>query len=57
MESQVLTADSSQLPGQQVTERPARALPGLGMLVLGLVVLIAGIVLLVLAGELAAVCG
>jgi regulator of protease activity HflC (stomatin/prohibitin superfamily) len=51
MESQVLTADSSQLPRQQVTERPARALPGLGMLVLSLIVLIAGVVLIVLAGH------
>ena len=39
------------LPGRQVTERVARFLPGLRMLVLGIVLVLAGVALLVLAGH------
>ncbi len=52
MASQVLAAGSNQSPGPPVTERAARLLPGLRMLVLGLVALLAGVALLVLAGHL-----
>ena len=52
MASQVLAADGSRSPGPPVTERAARFLPGLRMLVLDLVALIVGVVLLVLAGRL-----
>ncbi len=38
-------------PGQPVTERAARSLPGLGMLVLGIVLLLVGVALVVLAGH------
>ncbi len=51
MTSQVLAADSNQSPGPPVTERAARFLPGLPMVVLGLVALIAGVALLVLTGH------
>ena len=48
MESQVLAAQGS----QQVTERTARFLPGLRMLVLGIALLLGGVALAVLAGHL-----
>ena len=48
MASQVLAADNS----QPVTERTARFLPGLRMLVLGIALLAGGVVLAVLAGHL-----
>jgi SPFH domain / Band 7 family len=62
MASQVLGAASNQQsngqpspgqpsPGQPVTERAARFWPGLRMLVLGIVVLLAGVALAVLAGH------
>jgi regulator of protease activity HflC (stomatin/prohibitin superfamily) len=38
-------------PAQPVTERAARSFPGLGMLVLGIVALLAGVALVVLAGR------
>ena len=46
MASQVLAADSNSSPGRPMTERVARFLSGLRMLVLGLVVLVAGVALL-----------
>jgi regulator of protease activity HflC (stomatin/prohibitin superfamily) len=46
MASQVLATDSNPVPGPPMTERPARFLSGLRMLVLGLVVLAAGVALL-----------
>ena len=52
MASQVLVANSSQSPGRPVTERAARFLPGLLMLVLDLVAVIAGVTSLLLAGHL-----
>lgn len=39
------------LPGRPVTEHPARFVPGLRMLVLGIVLLLAGVALLVVAGQ------
>src|ERR1035441_3531707 len=62
MASQVLGAENTQQspgqpvgnqqsPGQPVTERPARFLSGLRMLVLGIVVLLAGVALAVQAGH------
>jgi regulator of protease activity HflC (stomatin/prohibitin superfamily) len=44
-------AAGPQLPSRRVTERPARFLPGLRMLVLGIVLLLAGVGLLVLASH------
>src|ERR1019366_1513129 len=38
-------------PGRRVTEHAARFLPGLRMLVLGIVLVLAGVALLVLAGH------
>jgi regulator of protease activity HflC (stomatin/prohibitin superfamily) len=52
MASQVLAADSNQSPGPPVTERAARFLPGLRMLVLGIALLLGGVALAVLAGHL-----
>jgi hypothetical protein len=52
MTSQVLTAGSSQSPGQPVTERAARFLPGLRMLELGIALLLGGVALAVLASHL-----
>ena len=40
-----------ELPNPQVTERPAQFLPGLRMLVLGIVVILAGVAVIVLAGH------
>jgi regulator of protease activity HflC (stomatin/prohibitin superfamily) len=51
MTSQAQAADSGHSLGQRVPERTARFLPGLRMLVLGLVILIAGAMLLWLAGR------
>ena len=51
MASQVAVATGSQSVGQQMSERTARFLPGLRMLLLGLVILIAGGTLLWLAGR------
>jgi hypothetical protein len=52
MTSQVLGAASNQpSPGQPVTERTARFWPGLRMLVLCIVVLLAGVALAVRAGH------
>ena len=51
----VVTQDAAaagpELPNPQVTERPARFLPGLPMLVLGIVVTLAGVALIVLANH------
>ena len=52
MGSQVLPAHGSQPPGQQITERTARHLPGLPMLAAGIAGLIGGVALAVLAGHL-----
>ena len=55
MTSQVLDAtgsdSNSPAPGPPVTERPAHFLPGLRMLVLGIVALLVGVVLIVLAAH------
>jgi regulator of protease activity HflC (stomatin/prohibitin superfamily) len=51
MASQVLAADSNSSPARPMTERVARFLSGLRMLVLGLVVLAAGVALLWRAGH------
>jgi SPFH domain / Band 7 family len=51
MTSEVQAAERNQLSGQQATERRARFLPGIRMLVLGLAVLIAGVALIWLAGR------
>ena len=52
---EVVTQDAAaagpELPNPQATERPARFLPGLPMLVLGIVVTLAGVVLIVLANH------
>ncbi len=52
---EVVTQDAAaagpELPNPQVTERPARFLPGLPMLVLGIVVTLAGVALIVLANH------
>ena len=44
-------APGPELPGRRVTERAARSLPGIPMLVLAIVLLLAGVALLVLAGH------
>src|SRR5271165_7265109 len=53
--SQVVAQDTAaagpELPNPQVAERPAQFLPGLRMLVLGIVVTLAGVVLIVLANH------
>src|SRR3984957_17083823 len=55
MTSQVLDAtgsdSNSPAPGPPVTERPAHFLPGLRMLVLGIVALLVGVALIVLAAQ------
>ncbi|MGH3238170.1 MAG: SPFH domain-containing protein, partial [Streptosporangiaceae bacterium] len=51
MASQVLAAQGTQPAGQPVTERTARFLPGLPMLAAGIVLLLAGVALIVLAGH------
>ena len=52
---EVVTQDAAaagpELPNPQATERPARFLPGLPMLVLGIVVTLAGVALIVLANH------
>ena len=52
---EVVTQDAAaagpELPSPPVTERPARFLPGLPMLALGIVLLLAGVVLIVLANH------
>jgi regulator of protease activity HflC (stomatin/prohibitin superfamily) len=52
MASQVLVADGIQPPGQPVTEHAARFLPGIRMLVLGIVAFVAGGVLSIVANNL-----
>jgi regulator of protease activity HflC (stomatin/prohibitin superfamily) len=52
MASPDLDAGSTRPPGKQITERPAWFLPGLRMLVLGIVLLLAGVALAVGAGYL-----
>ena len=52
MASQTATAAGPQLPDRQVTESEARSLSGLRMLVLGIVLILAGIVLAVVASRL-----
>ena len=49
--TQDAAATGPELPNPQVTERPARFLPGLPMLVLGIVVTLAGVALIVLANH------
>jgi SPFH domain / Band 7 family len=49
--TQDVAAASPQLVSQRVTERAARFLPGLSMLVLGIVVIAAGVALIVLGGH------
>ena len=51
MATQDAAAAGPELPGRPVTERVARFLPGLRMLVLGIVLLLAGVALLVLASH------
>jgi regulator of protease activity HflC (stomatin/prohibitin superfamily) len=51
MVTQNAVAARPELPSRRVTERVARFLPGLRMLVLGIVLLLAGVALLVLAGQ------
>jgi len=52
MATQTAAAAGPELAGQQVTERVARFLPGLRMLVAGIVLLLAGVALAVEAGHL-----
>ena len=49
--TQDAAATGPELPSPPVTERAARSLPGLGMLVLGIVLVVAGVVLIVLAAH------
>ena len=51
MVTQNATATEPELPSRRVTERVARFLPGLRMLVLGIVLLLAGVALAVLASH------
>jgi hypothetical protein len=51
MASQVLAADGSKFPGQPVTERPAWFLPGMRMLVGGIVGVLAGVAVIVIAAH------
>src|SRR5437879_2173397 len=51
MATQTAAAAGPGLPGQRMTERVARFVPGLRMLVLGIVLLLAGVALAVLAGH------
>ncbi len=52
MAVQDLAVQSRRVSGQQVTERPARFWPGLWLLVLGIVILLAGVALAVTAAHL-----
>ena len=52
MATPTAAAAGPELPGRQVTEREARFLPGLRMLVLGIVLMLAGVALGVLASRL-----
>jgi hypothetical protein len=52
MATQTAAAAGPQLPDRKVTESEARSLPGLRMLVAGVVLILAGVVLAVLAGDL-----
>jgi len=52
MAAQVLVAEANQFPGVPVNEQAARFTPGLRMLVLGIVILLAGIALALTAGHL-----
>jgi len=49
--TQNAAAAGPELPNPQVTERPAQLLPGLRMLVLGIVLILAGVAVIVLAGH------
>jgi regulator of protease activity HflC (stomatin/prohibitin superfamily) len=51
MAAQVVVAEGIPSHGQPVTERPARSMPGLPMLVLGIALIAAGIVMAVLAAQ------
>jgi len=51
MVTQNAAAVGPELPGQRVTERAARSLPGLRMLVLGIVLALAGVAVIVLASH------
>ena len=51
MATQTAVAAGPQMPDRQVTESEARSLPGLRMLVLGIVGLLAGVVLAVVASR------
>ena len=51
MVTQNAAAVGPELPGQRVTERAARSLPGLRMLVLGIVLVLAGVAVIVLASH------
>jgi regulator of protease activity HflC (stomatin/prohibitin superfamily) len=51
MVTQNAAAAGPELPSQPVTERAARSMPGLRMLVLGIVLVLAGVALIVLAGH------
>ena len=51
MAIQTAAAAGPQLPDRQVTEREARCLPGLGMLAAGIVLILAGVVLSVVASH------
>ncbi len=51
MATQTAAAAGLQLPDRQVTEREARFLPGLRMLVLGIVLILAGVILIVVASH------
>ena len=51
MAAQVVVAEGIPSHGQPVTERPARSMPGLPMLVLGIALIAAGIAMAVLAAH------
>ncbi|HUA41936.1 MAG TPA: SPFH domain-containing protein [Streptosporangiaceae bacterium] len=51
MASQVIVAEGSRSPAQPVTEHPARSAPGLRVLVLGVVLVLGGIALVVVASR------
>jgi regulator of protease activity HflC (stomatin/prohibitin superfamily) len=51
MASEALVAEGSRSASQPVTERPARSVPGLRLLVLGIVLVLGGIALLVVASR------
>ena len=52
MVTQTAAAAGPQLPDRRVTESEARSLPGLGMLVLGIVLILAGVVVALVASHL-----